>query len=289
MQLGRIQTLHIHSFKPSGAVLNGDLLLPKRYVPEGAKIGDAVEVFVHRDSEDRMVATTKRPKVQVGEFAYLSVTDISPVGAFLDWGMDKDLFLPYKEQLRKLKVHEGVLIYCYVDQSNRIAATMRVKDHFPKPAGLRENDWVDGTVYATNPEIGAFVLVEQKYNGLISRDDMVGALIPGQKLNLRVERIKPDGKIDLSMRSRAHERMDKDAETIVRMLEANHGYLRVNDHSDPEDIRQLFQMSKAQFKRSVGRLLKKGQIEFADGGIRMKHEERGRATRARRPKRGDRT
>lgn len=270
MELGRVQTLKVKKMKPAGAILSGDILLPKRYVSDALKVGDGVEVFVHRDSEDRLVATSRTPKVQVGELAYLTVTDVSSIGAFLDWGMDKDLFLPHKEQLHKVKVHEGVLIYCYVDQSDRIAATMRVKDHFALPTSLKENDHVEGIVYAMNDEIGAFVLVEGKYNGLVAREHMAGALMLGQKLTLRVERVKPDGKIDLSMHSRAHERMDRDAQTIYRVLEANRGYLRVNDHSDPEDIRQLFQMSKAQFKRSVGRLLKQGKITFADGGIRIK-------------------
>lgn len=279
MELGKTQTLRIKGLKNFGAILTGDILLPKRYVPEGAKIGDDVSVFVHRDSEDRPVATTRRPKVEVGSFAYLRVNDVSRVGAFLDWGMDKDLFLPFNEQLHQVKVKEGVLIWCYIDKSNRIAATMRVKDHFEKPEYLKENDQVEGLVYATNPEIGAFVLVERKYNGLIPKDKMVGALALGQELQLRVEQIKPDGKIDLSMKGRAHERLDQDAETVYRMLRANQGFLRVNDHSDPDAIRQVFGMSKAQFKRAVGRLLKAGKIRFQGAGIQLKISDRPFAAR----------
>lgn len=269
MQLGKTQLLKIKALKSPGAILQGDILLPNRYVPEGAKIGEALEVFLLRDSEDRLVATTRKPNVEVGEFAFLTVKDVTRRGAFLDWGLDKDLFLPFQEQLHKVKVGEAILIFCYIDKTDRICSTMRVKNHFYMPESFHENDWVDGLVYANNPEIGAFVLVEKRYNGLLPAEEMRGALMPGQRVHVRVERIKPDGKLDLSLNSRAYEQMDEDALTIYQTLKANHGFLRVNDHSDPEQIRLLFGMSKAQFKRCVGRLLKRGMITFQDDGIRL--------------------
>lgn len=273
MQLGKIQTLKIKSLTPPGAILQGNVLLPKRFVPEGAKVNDDVEIFLLRDSEDRLIATTRRPKIQVGELALLTVKDVSRQGAFLDWGLDKDLFLPFQEQMHHVKVGETLLVYCYVDKSDRLCSTMRVKNHFAVPEKLRENDWVDGVVYANNPEIGAFILVEQRYNGLIPADGMRGALRVGEPVRARVEQIKPDGKIDLSLQSRAHEKMDADAIAILRMVQANQGFLRVNDKSDPETIRLLFGMSKAQFKRCIGRLLKQGRITFCEDGIALKERK----------------
>ncbi|WP_071705521.1 S1 RNA-binding domain-containing protein [Murdochiella vaginalis] len=273
MQLGTTQTLKIQSITPPGAILQGNILLPKRFVPEGAKVGENIEVFLLRDSEDRPIATTRRPKVQVGELALLTVKDVSRQGAFLDWGLDKDLFLPFQEQMHHVKPGEAVLIYCYLDKSERLCSTMRVKNRFAFPEELHENDWVEGVVYANNPDIGAFVLVEQKYNGLIPADGTRGALRIGQSVRARVERIKADGKIDLSLQSRTHEQMDTDAITILRMVQANNGFLRVNDHSDPETIRMLFGMSKAQFKRCIGRLLKQKRIVFCKDGIALPEQK----------------
>lgn len=270
MQLGKTQTRKIKSISAPGAILEGNILLPKRFVPEGAKVNDEVDVFLLRDSEDRPIATTRHPKVQVGELALLVVKDVSRQGAFLDWGLDKDLFLPFQEQMHHVKVGEKVLIYCYLDKSDRLCSTMRIKNHFSFPNHLKENDWVDGVVYANNPEIGAFVLVEQRYNGLIPADGSRGALRIGETVHARVERIKPDGKIDLSLQIRAHEQMDADSAAILQMIKANHGFLRVNDKSDPETIRMLFGLSKAQFKRCVGRLLKQGRIVFCEDGIALR-------------------
>lgn len=289
MKLGKIQKLIVQrksSFglflcdipeKPSAAdgwdVKEKSVLLPNRYVTETMGIGSEVEVFILRDSEDRLVATTRRPFLEVGDLAVLSVADITKVGAFLHWGLEKDLFLPYDEQTRHIKRGDAVLVLAYVDRSGRISATMRTNRAFQRPKNLRENDRVQGVVYATHPEIGVFVLVEGQYNGRIAPNQQIGALRPGQEVTARVQGIKPDGKIDLSMQSRAHEVLDQDAGEIARMLRANGNYLRVNDHSSPEEIRRLFGMSKAQFKRAVGRLLKKRQIRFEEGGIRWQETE----------------
>ncbi len=269
MELGKTQRLKIKSIRSIGATLAGDILLPKKWVPGGATAGEEIEVFLLRDSEDRIIATTRHPLVEVGQFAMLKVRDVTRIGAFLDWGMDKDLFLPYREQLHQVRPNEMVLIYCYLDQSNRICATMRIKDKFLFPRDLKENDHVAGLIYSVNPELGAFVLVNGHFNGRIAREHMLGALRVGQKLDLRVQAIKPDGKIDLSMYSRAHEHLNQDAGTIYRMLRANHGFLKVNDHTDPDSIRALFGMSKAQFKRAAGRLLKQRTIRFEKDGIRL--------------------
>ncbi len=270
MQLGQVQELTIERIQSVGAFLTGNLLLPKKFLTPSMKVGDKVRVFVLRDSEDRPVASTQEPKIQCGGLAMLTVKDVTRIGAFLDWGMDKDLFLPFQEQLHRVKVGEKVLVACYIDKSERICATMRVNPFFQKPDSVRVNETLEGEVYAVNPDLGAFVLVEGRYNGMIANDQRKAALRVGQKIHARVMRIKPDGKIDLSMNSKAHEELDRDAHQIATLLKANGGFLRVNDKSDPQKIRTLFGFSKAQFKRSVGHLLKLGMIKFEGDGIRLR-------------------
>lgn len=276
MNLGKIHTLRILRMRSVGAYLEGDILLPQKEVPGEAKVGDSLKVFVWYDSEARPIATMQYPKVQVGEFAFLEVKDTSKIGAFLDWGMPKDLLLPFREQLHKVKKYERVFIYCYLDKSNRFCATMRVKDRFSTPKSFKENDYAEGLVYSVNPAMGAFVLVDSQYNGMIPSSEMMGALKIGQKIHVRITGIKPDGKIDLSMQSRSYERIHQDAHKIETMLRQNDGFLRVNDHSDPESIDILFGMSKAQFKRSLGHLLKAGKICFEGDGIRRIDDKNSR-------------
>ncbi len=281
MELGRMQNLYIQRFTSVGAYVNDkkmgsnegghtDVLLPKKFVQKEWTIGDKIEVFILRDSDDRLIATTRKPRIQVGEFAILPVTDVTRVGAFLDWGLEKDLFLPFKEQIHKVKANEKVFVFCYIDKSNRIAATMNVKNHFAFPHRIKENDMVEGVVYATNPDYGAYVVVDNQYNAMIPRDKMKGALYVGQEVSARVENVKNDGKIDLSLQSRAHESIDSDAKSIFEKLKQEDGFLPFNDKSDPAKIQKEFRMSKSQFKKSVGRLLKLGLIEFKNNGIKMK-------------------
>lgn len=283
MKLGRTQQMIIRRVTSVGAFVRSkeeledpDILLPKKYLRAEWKVGDEISVFVSLDSEDRPVATTRIPKVEVGQMALLPVAAVTRIGAFVDWGLEKDLFLPFDEQLHRVKPNELVLVYCYLDKSARIACTMKVKHHFLKPEGLKENDRVEGVVYSTNPDIGAFILVEGKYNALLLKEEMPGALRVGQSLSLRIQHIKQDGKIDLSLHTRAHEKLDEDAARIYKMLEANHGFLRMNDQSSPEDIRLLFDISKAQFKRAVGRLLKNRQIRFEADGMKINKKEKTR-------------
>lgn len=287
MELGRVQSLTIQRFTSVGAYVNDkkaeasegghtDILLPKKFVHREWSVGDSIEVFILRDSDDRLIATTRKPKIQVGEFAILQVTDVTRVGAFLDWGLEKDLFLPFKEQIHKVKPNEKVFVYCYLDKSNRIAATMNVKKHFAFPRRIKENDMVDGVVYATNPEFGAYVVVDGQYNAMIPSEKMKGALNIGQEVSARVENVKNDGKIDLSLQSRAHENIDSDAKSIFEKLKNNDGFLPYNDKSDPTKIQKEFKMSKAQFKKSIGRLLKLGLIEFEKNGIKAKGRKHDR-------------
>lgn len=291
MKLGKTQTLWIQRITSVGAYLNevqsgvgkkeSDVLLPKKYLRPEMKPGDRIKVFVSLDSEDRMIATTKQPRIEVGEFALLEVVDVTRIGAFLNWGLEKDLFLPFEEQLHRVKPRERVLVCCYIDKSGRIAATMKVKNRFAVPKGLKENDAVEGLVYSTNPEIGAFVLINKRYNALLPKAQMRGALAIGQTIEARIAFIKPDGKIDLSLVKRAHEQLEGDASLIYGILKANRGFLRVNDHTSPAAIKTLFGMSKAQFKRAVGNLLKRRMIQFENDGIKVvKGDRNDRKTRS---------
>lgn len=278
IRLGEMQTLEVKRSTSVGVFLNTrdskgknrDVLLPKKEVPKGIKLGDEIEVFVYRDFKDRMVATTKRPKVTLGEVGLLRVVDITKIGAFLDWGLEKDLFLPFMEQTMKLEKGREYPIALYIDKSNRLCGTMKIQDFLETNSPYKENDWVKGTIYNINDEFGAFVAVDNKYEGLIPKKELIGVYTPGEVVDLRVTNVKEDGKLDLSLRDKFYIEIEGDAESILNKAEENGGILYLNDYSSPREIRKELNMSKSAFKRAVGRLLKEGKIEFIEGGIRLK-------------------
>ncbi|MCF6464987.1 CvfB family protein [Clostridium sp. Cult2] len=275
--IGEMQKLEIKRNTSVGAFLNSknssrkdeDILLPKKEVPKDANIGDEIEVFIYRDSKDRLIATTRKPKITLGEIGPLKVVDITRIGAFLDWGLEKDLFLPFKEQTMKLEKGREYLIGLYIDKSDRLCGTMRIKDFLRSDSPYKENDWVKGTIYSINEEIGAFVAVDNKYEGLIPKKELIGVYVPGEEVNLRVVNVKEDGKLDLSLRDKAYMEIDKDAETILSKAIRNGGILLLNDYSHPREIRKELNMSKSAFKKAVGRLLKEGKIKFIEDGIKV--------------------
>jgi len=223
--LGEIQKLKVKRKTSFGVYLtdregNGkeEVLLPKREVPKDIKVGDAVEVFVYRDSEDRLIATTRRPKLTLGEVGLLKVKDITKIGAFLDWGLEKDLFLPFKEQTSKLEKGNKYLVALYIDKSDRLCATMKIKDFLRTDSPYKENDWVMGTIYSIHEDIGAFVAVDNKYEGLIPKKELIGVYAPGDEVKARVTRVKEDGKLDLSLREKSYIQIEKDAEKILAKL-----------------------------------------------------------------------
>lgn len=270
MEIGKRQDLKIIDINRHGAVLEGDILLPGIELDENDKKGQEVNVFIYKDSKGRIIASKKTEKISMGRLAVLKVVNVSSIGSFLDWGMDKDLFLPIKEQKRKHKKGDWVLVACSLDMNGRPVACEKVEKYFKRPNGLKENDWLKAVVYSHDPRFGSFVLVEGKYDGLIRSEKLVGLPMPGQEITCRLERVNKEGKLDLSMKSRAYMQIDTDAENIYRMLTGNGGFLRVNDKTAPEDIKMLFGMSKAQFKRALGRLLKKKLIIFKGDGIEAK-------------------
>lgn len=267
MKLGEKQVLTVVKVVDFGVYLGDDtqrVLLPKKQVPEGIEPGDPVEVFLYKDSSDRLIATTNDPKLTLGKLAVLDVVDVGRVGAFLDWGLEKDLLLPFREQTSRVAKGDRCLVSLYIDKSQRLCATMRIYSLLRTDSPYKRNDMVKGTVYEINREYGAFVAVDNQFSALIPRSEMAGRLEAGQEIEARVTAVKADGKLDLSIRGRIPEQMDADAQMILKKLEANGGVLPFTDKSDPEEIRQEFGVSKAAFKRGVGRLLKQGKIRIGD-------------------------
>lgn len=276
IRLGKIQELEIKRFTSVGAYLNDaegsgdDVLLPKSQIPEGAKIGDNINVFVYRDSKDRIISSTRMPLAQVGEIKKLTVISSSKIGYFLDWGMEKDLFLPFSETVGSVEKFKSYLVALYIDKSDRLAATMKVKDYLSTDAPYKENDKAVGTIYSINRDIGAFVAVDNKYDGLIQRKNIFGVLEMGEEIEVRINKVHDDGKLDLSLRERGHVQMEEDAKIILTRLKEKGGSLPLNDSSHPNEIKKELHMSKAGFKRAVGKLFKDGIIQITSDGISLK-------------------
>ena len=267
MRLGEKQVLTVVKIVDFGVYLGSDeeqVLLPKKQVPEGIDVGDPVEVFLYKDSSDRMIATTKEPKSTIGKLAVLEVADVGRIGAFLDWGLEKDLLLPFKEQTVKVEKGDRCLVSLYVDKSGRLCATMKVHPLLKTYSPYKKDDIVTGTVYGISREFGVFVAVDDLYSALIPRREVYGRMYIGQQVEARVAGVKPDGKLDLSVRGKIPEQMDADAGQIMEQIRKNGGFLPFTDKAEPERIKAEFGMSKAAFKRAVGRLLKQGRIIIDD-------------------------
>lgn len=246
------------------------VLLPIRQVPDGTKVGDTLEVFIYKDSKDRMIATTKEPKLTLHQVARLTVAQMAKIGAFLDWGLEKDLLLPFREQTAKVREGQEVLAALYIDKSSRLCATMNVYEYLSTDSPYHKDDRVEGTVYEISQEFGAFVAVDDKYSGLIPRKEFYGNVRIGDRVSARVTSVKEDGKLDLSLREKAYLQIAGDAERVMAVIDSFDGALPFNDKASPEVIRREMQMSKNEFKRAVGNLLKNGRIIITETGILRK-------------------
>ena len=273
LKIGEKQVLRIDKQVPFGVYLTADVpnervLLPRSQVPEGAAIGDELEVFLYKDSEDRLIATRKEPKLTLHQVGYLQVIQVSRIGAFLDWGLDKDLLLPYHEQPRE-RVKEGqvVLVAVYIDKSERLCATMNVYPYLRTDSSYQTGDQVKGIVYETSRNFGAFVAVDSIYSALIPRRELMQELKAGDVVEARVIGVKPDGKLDLSIREHGYMQIEADAEAIMNMLEENGGSIPFTDKASPEQIRDEVHMSKNEFKRAVGYLLRENRIAIEEDRI----------------------
>lgn len=244
------------------------VLLPAKQVPEGSSVGDRLEVFVYRDSKDRMIATVNEPKLLMGQTAELTVAQVGKFGAFLDWGLEKDLLLPFKEQRGRVRQGDKVLVSLYIDKSSRLCATMNVYEALRTDSPYGAEDRVRGRVYELSDNFGAFVAVDNQYSGLIPRKELYGTVEPGTDVEARVVRVREDGRLDLSIREKAYLQMDVDAEKVLALLDSYEGALPFSDKAAPEVIKHETGMSKNEFKRAVGRLLKQGKIEIGEKTIR---------------------
>lgn len=275
-ELGKRQTLKMVKRVEFGAYLGEQenaedrVLLPIRQVPEGLEHGDAIEVFLYKDSKDRLIATTSRPLLQIGEIARLKVAETGKIGAFLDWGLEKDLLLPFKEQTAKVGEGDEVLVSLYEDKSSRLCATMKIYEYLSKQTPYTIGDTVEGTVYELSDRFGAFVAVDDHYSALIPAKECFGEFHVGDRVSARVTAVKEDGKMDLSVRQKAYLQMDADVEAVLKVMESYGGKLPFNDKVSPEVIKKEFHLSKNAFKRAVGRLLKAGKVEITDNGILLK-------------------
>mgnify|MGYP000971025578 CR=1 FL=1 len=277
IKLGEMQELEVIKKVDFGAYLKSPddekgedkVLLPKKQVPENTKVGDKITVFVYRDSNDRIISTTNRPKIVMGEVGFLRVVEISQIGAFLNWGLEKDLFLPYKEQIGEIRRNGEYMVGLYVDKSNRLCATMNLFKVLRTDSPYKVNDEVKGTVFSLKRGLGAMVAVDGKYLGLIHEGEILKPLRAGDDVEVRVSNIKEDGKLDLSLKDAPKLQIDRDADRIFNQLAKNKGFLPLNDNSSPEKIIEILGMSKSSFKKGIGRLLKRGILEITRDGIKL--------------------
>jgi predicted RNA-binding protein (virulence factor B family) len=276
VEIGKVQTLKIANFTSFGAYLDAgtgvrhdNILLPIKQVPEDSKEGDELEVFIYRDSEERLIATRKKTLAQLGELDYLRVTAKTQIGAFLDIGLERDLFLPFHEQKFPIKVGKSYLVKVYLDKSQRLSATTEIYEYLSAESTYQKNDKVVGTVYSMNPEMGAFIAVDNKYMGLIPVNEFFSELHEGDQVEARVIRVREDGKLDLSPRDLSYIQMDQDTLKILQGIKDYEGFLALNDKSSPLEIKSRLQMSKAAFKRAVGKLLKENKVVQTEGGLKQ--------------------
>ena len=274
IELGKFQELIVVKQTDFGVFLNtptgaeqDKILLPKAHVPQGTQLKDVLNVFVYKDSEDRPIATTLEPDITLGGVARLYVKEVTPIGAFLEWGLSKDLFLPFKEQLYPVKEGDAVLVTLYIDKSDRLCASMKVYESLRSDSSYQKDDEVFGRVYEISENFGVFVAVDDCYSGLIPAKEAQGKYRVGDILNLRVTRVQEDGKLDLSDKEKIPQQMEKDAEVVMKVIEEFEGVLPFNDKVSPEIIKREFGLSKNAFKRAVGRLLKQGRIEITENRI----------------------
>lgn len=275
IEIGKFQTLKISNFTSFGAYLDAgtgvrhdNILLPIKQLPEGAKEEDELEVFIYRDSEERLIATTRKPLAQLGDLAYLKVNAKTKIGAFLDLGLERGLFLPFKEQKYPIQVGKNYLVKVYLDKSQRLSATTQIYEYLSVEAPYLKNDKVVGTVYSVNSEIGAFVAVDNRYLGLIPVNEYFTELQEGDVVEARVIRVRDDGKLDLSPRDLSYRQIDSDTEKILQGIKNHEGFLALHDKSSPLEIQSRLNMSKAAFKRALGKLLKENKVIQTEDGLK---------------------
>ena len=278
IELGKKQTLTVVKTVDFGVYLaekddkegKDSVLLPAKQVPAGTKAGDELTVFIYKDSKDRLIATTREPMLQVGQTAVLKVSQVTRIGAFLNWGLEKDLLLPYHEQTTRMQEGKDVLVALYIDKSQRLCATMKVYHYLSTRTPYVVGDQVKGRVYEISGNFGVFVAVDDKYSALIPAREAAGKYRPGEILDLRVTEVKEDGKKNVTDRQKAYLQIEEDAESVLSVIDEFAGVLPFDDKASPEVIKREFGLSKNAFKRAIGHLLKEGKIEIKERRIYKK-------------------
>ena len=284
--LGRIQTLRVVKKTDFGVYLSDQGIEPDTsFVPDKKEVvdvpsillpkaqakdlttGNTVEVFIYKDSEDRPIATTAKPFLTMGSLARLTVKEVTGIGAFLDWGLAKDLFLPFKEQTFRVQKGDSVLVSLYIDKSSRLCATAKVYNFLEANSPYQREDQVSGTVYEIIDAFGAYVAVDDRYSALVPKKELFTTLKPGEKISARVTKVQPDGRLVLSIREKSYLQMDTDSTLIYDTLVKAGGFLPYHDKTSPELIKAKFGLSKNAFKRAIGHLQKEGKLLIEDDGI----------------------
>lgn len=276
IEIGKWNTLKVIRSKDFGIYLGEDggatadtVLLPRKQVPEGIKAGAVMEVFIYRDSQDRLIATTNTPLITAGEIKKLRVKNVTAIGAFMDWGLEKDILLPFKEQTAKVEEGREYLVRMYADKSGRLCVSMKLYGYLSPLEGYVKGQSFVGTVYEYKKGLGAFVAIDDKYSGLIHESELYNKVYVGDEVNGRIINIREDGKADLALREPAYMQMIEDSEMVYDIIKSYKGILPFNDKADKDVIKKEFGLSKNAFKRAVGKLLKDGKIVITDNTIEL--------------------
>lgn len=274
IKIGNFNTLKVLKLVDFGAYLDGgnniEILLPSKYIIKPLQIGDTIDVFIHTDSEDRLIATTETPLIKVGEFAYLRVKQTTQFGAFLDWGLSKDLLVPFREQKTRMKDGEEYLVYAYLDDTTkRIVASSKIEKFLGnKYPCYKIGDTVEIIVYSQT-EIGYKVVVDNLFQGMLYYNEIFQDINIGDKLNSYIKSIRPDGKIDLTLSDKAINRICLLSKKIYHWIRIHGGETTICDKTNPEIIKETFSCSKKDFKKAIGLLYKEQRIEISDKGIKV--------------------
>lgn len=277
IKIGEWNQLEVVREKEFGIYLSddtgeNDVLLPVRQVPAGTKKGEKLSVFIYRDSSDRLIATLNRPRIALGELAVLRCAGVTKIGAFMDWGLEKDILLPFKEQTCRVEEGKEYLVYMYKDKSERLCVSMKVYEHLRTDAPYQAGDEVQGIVYEFNPNMGAFIAVDDLYSALLPMKEIHSRISVGDRIEARVVNVREDGKLDLLRQKPIRQQMEEDGRMVYRVIESYHGVLPFTDKADKEIIEKEFGLSKNAFKRAVGRLLKEGKIQITEKNIILKED-----------------
>ncbi len=276
IKLGEIQKLIVVKKVDFGVYLASSkkgneerVLLPRKQVPEGCNTGDEIEVFIYRDSKDRLIATTTTPPLTMGGFAPLTVKEVIKIGAFLDWGLEKDLFLPYKEMIGRVEEGDEILIRLYADKSNRLCGSMKGIYHLLScKCAYQPEDEVRGRIYEFGHDFGTYVAIDDMYSAMIPKHEDVSRYRIGDVIDARVTNVKEDGKLDISIRDKSYIQMDEDAAMLLDLIDSYAGVLPFTEKASPEVIKRETGLSKNAFKRAIGHLYKERLITLNDGKIR---------------------